>query len=229
VTAESALGSVTIFALVALAVLAASLLIGGLLRHLWAQHEQRTIEKGWQERERRLDSRTPGTPSHGIFESRPAGTRDVAQAETVARVLYIVARDQPELFAFLREDFAAEEAEEVIEILMDRRQGAQPCEADRRDPHRKEGASVDLREMGFVCPSAGRETITSPSAHAGPRSHVDLLSWEDSGVILQEPLLAAACRVPPCIPRGSVQHSECCSCHQGCGAREPTHPRGLRT
>jgi len=68
----------------------------------------------------------------------------------VARVLYIVARDQPELFAFLREDFAAEEAEEVIEILMDRRQGAQPCEADRRDPRRKEGASVDLREMGFV-------------------------------------------------------------------------------
>jgi hypothetical protein len=68
----------------------------------------------------------------------------------VARVLYIVARDQPELFAFLRDDFAAEEAEEVIEILMDRRQGAQPCEADRRDPRRKEGASVDLREMGFV-------------------------------------------------------------------------------
>jgi len=152
VTAASALGSVTIFALVALAVLAASLLIGGLLRHIWAQHEQRTIEKGWQERERRLDSRTPGTPSHETFEWRPwpAGTRDVAQAETVARVLYIVARDQPELFAFLREDFAAEEAEEVIEILMDRRQGAQPCEADRRDPRRKEGASVDLREMGFV-------------------------------------------------------------------------------
>ena len=146
-TAEGALGSVTIFALFALA---ASLLIGGLLRHLWAQDEQRTIEKRRQERERRLDSRAPGTPSHEIFESRPAGTRDVAQAETVARVLYIVARDQPELLAFLREDFAAEEAEEVIAILMDRRQGAQPCEADRRDPRRKEGASVDLREMGFV-------------------------------------------------------------------------------
>ena len=149
-TAESALGSVTIFALFALVALAASLLIGGLLRYLWAQDEQRTIEKRRQERERRLDSRTPGTPSHEIFASRPAGTRNVAQAETVARVLYIVARDQPELFAFLREDFAAEEAEEVIEILMDRRQGAQPCEADRRDPRRKEGASIDLREMGFA-------------------------------------------------------------------------------
>jgi hypothetical protein len=149
-TAESALGSVTIFALFALAALAASLRIGALLRHIWAQHEQRTIEKGWQERERLLDSRTPGTPSHEIFESRPAGMRDVAQAETVARVLYIVARNQPELFAFLRADFAAEEAEEVIEILMDRRQGAQPCEADRRDPRRKEAATVALREMGFV-------------------------------------------------------------------------------
>ena len=58
--------------------------------------------------------------------------------------------DRSPCVAFLREDFAAEEAEEVIEILMDRRQGAQPCEADRRDPRRKEGASVDLREMGFV-------------------------------------------------------------------------------
>jgi hypothetical protein len=149
---ESAPGSVTIVALFALAALAVIVLIGGLLRHIWAKHEQRTIKKNWQERERLLDSQRPVVPSHEIFEwsPRPSGTRDVAQAEPVARVLYIVARDQPELFAFLREDFAAEEAEEVIEILMDRRQGAQPCEADRRDPRRKEGASVDLREMGFV-------------------------------------------------------------------------------
>jgi len=152
VTPESAPGSVTTFALFALAALVASVLIGGLLRHLWAQYEKRTIEKKWQERERQLDSRGPVAPSHEIFEGRPrpAGTRDVAQAETVARVLYIVARDQPELFAFLRQDFAAEEAAGVIEILMNRRQGGQPCEADGRDPRRNWGVSVDLREMGFV-------------------------------------------------------------------------------
>jgi hypothetical protein len=82
--------------------------------------------------------------------------------------------------------------------------------------------------VGGLIPSGSRprpSAITSPSARVGPCSHADLLPWEDSGVILQEPLLAAACRVPPCIPYGSVQHSECCSCHQGCGATEPTHPR----
>lgn len=151
-TPESAQGSATIVALLALAVLATSLLIGGLFRHIWTRSEQRTIEKRWQERERLLDSRTSGAPSHEIVEwrPRPAGTREVAQAETVARVLYIVARDQPELLAFLHQDFAAEEAEEVLEILMDRRQGAQPCEADGRDPRRNGGVSVDLREMGFA-------------------------------------------------------------------------------
>jgi len=68
----------------------------------------------------------------------------------VARVLYIVARDQPDLFAFLRRDFAAEEAEGVIEILMDRRQGVQPCETEGRDPRRNWSVSVDLREIGFT-------------------------------------------------------------------------------
>lgn len=77
-------------------------------------------------------------------------TRDVAQAETVARVLYIVASDQSELFAFLRQDFAAEEAEGVIQILMDRRQRVQPREADGRDPRRNWSVRGDLREMGFV-------------------------------------------------------------------------------
>jgi len=150
VTPESAQGSATIVALFALVALATSLLIGGLFRHIWAQSEQRTIEKRWQERERLLDSRASGAHEIVEWRLRPAGTREVAQAETVARVLYIVARDQPELFAFLRQDFAAEEAEAVIEILMDRRQGAQPCEADGRDPRRNGGVSVDLRGMGFA-------------------------------------------------------------------------------
>jgi hypothetical protein len=48
---ESAPGSVTIVALFALAVI---VLLGGLLRHIWAKHERRTIKKNWQERERRL-------------------------------------------------------------------------------------------------------------------------------------------------------------------------------
>ena len=140
------------FTLCALAALVASVLVGGLLRKIWEQHEQRTIDKKWQERERLLDSRGPVAPSHEIFEwrPRPAGTRDVPKAETVARVLYIVARDQPGLFAFLRQDFAAEEAEGVIEILMNRRQGVQPREADGRDPRRNWGVSVDLREIGFA-------------------------------------------------------------------------------
>ncbi len=68
----------------------------------------------------------------------------------MARVLFIVARDQPKLLAFLRQDFAAEEAQGVIEIFMDRRQGVQPREADRhrRDPRRNLGVSIDLRELG---------------------------------------------------------------------------------
>jgi len=149
---ESAQGAVTIVALIALGALTATLLIGGLLRFIWAHSEQRTIERKWQERERLFDSRRSVAGSQEIFEwnPRPARTREVAQAEPAARVLYIVARDQPELFAFLRQDFATEEAEGVIEILMNRRQGAQPCEADGRDPRRNGSVNVDLREMGFT-------------------------------------------------------------------------------
>lgn len=149
---ESAQGSVTIFALFGPAALAASVLVGVLVRHIWAQSQKRTLEKMWQERERLLDSRGRVGLSHEIFEwsPGPASTRDVARAEPVARVLYIVARDQPELFTYLRQDFAADEAAGVIEILMNRRQGMQPCEADRRDPRRDWGVTVGLREIGFV-------------------------------------------------------------------------------
>jgi hypothetical protein len=153
VTPESASGStVTIVALFALAVLAVSVLIGGLLRYIWTQSEQRTIEKMWQARERLLDPPGPVAPSHEIVEWRPQSesTREVVQPVTVARVLYIVARDQPELFAFLRQDFAAEGAEGVIEILMNRRQGVQTCNADGRDPRRNGGVSRDLRDLGFA-------------------------------------------------------------------------------
>jgi hypothetical protein len=75
----------------------------------------------------------------------------------VAQVLFIVARDKPELLAYLRQRFAAEEAKGVIEIFMDRREGVQdrrervqPRESDghRRDSHRNWGVSIDLRELG---------------------------------------------------------------------------------
>ena len=151
---------VTIVALFALAALGTSLLIGRVLRHFWAQSERRAIEKRWQERERLLESRIVE------WRPRPAGTREVAQAETVARVLYIVARDQPGLFAFLRQDFAEEEADAVIEILMDRRQGARPCEADGRDPRRNEAVSVDLREVGFAFV---RQQASLPISHSKVR------------------------------------------------------------
>jgi hypothetical protein len=165
-------------AIVALFALGASLLIGGFLRFIWARSQQRTIEKKWQERERLLDSRRPVATSHEIFgwSSRP-GTRDVAQAETAARVLCIVAGDQPELFAFLHQDFAAEEAEAAIEILVDRRQGAQRCEADGRDPRRNGGVSVDLREMGFAfvrqqAPTDLRSPVLGMSARAPSRTRL---------------------------------------------------------
>jgi hypothetical protein len=72
----------------------------------------------------------------------------------MAQVLFIVARDKPELLAYLRQRFAAEEAQGVIEIFMDRRQGdrrqdVQPREDDhRRDPRRNWAVSIDLRELG---------------------------------------------------------------------------------
>jgi hypothetical protein len=142
----------TIFALLVLAALVGSLFIGGLLRRIWAQYEQRAIETRWQERERLLDSGRSVAPWPRTREwrSRSASTRTVGQAETVARLLYIVARDQPDVFAFLRRDFAAEEAEGVIEILMNRRQRVQPWEADGRDPRRNSDVSAGLREIGFT-------------------------------------------------------------------------------
>ena len=102
---------------------------------------------------------------HEILErrSRPAGPRDRELAPGLhvaapapppfARVLYILARDQHELATFLHQDLAAEEAEGLIEILMDRRspqwQGGQPHDANgRRDPERNRAVAANLRETG---------------------------------------------------------------------------------
>lgn len=120
---------------------------------------------GQHRHEREAARRRGRAPRHEILErrSRPAGPRDrelaqgprvaVAAPQRFARVLYILARDQHELATFLHQDLAAEEAEGLIEILMDRRspqwQGGQPHDANgRRDPERNRAVAVNLRETG---------------------------------------------------------------------------------
>jgi hypothetical protein len=49
---------VSLYILLGLGALLGILLIGGLLRRLWEMHEERAIEKKWEERERLLDRRT---------------------------------------------------------------------------------------------------------------------------------------------------------------------------
>lgn len=71
----------------------------------------------------------------------------------MARLLFVVARDQPGLLEFLRRDFAAEEAQGDIEIFMDRRdsprrQAVQPREAEARDRNRNWDVGESLRQLG---------------------------------------------------------------------------------
>jgi hypothetical protein len=142
--------SLSIFGVVTVVALVASIHISGVLRRIWGQYERRIIDRKWQQRERLLDSPRPVGPLPGIREwrSRPASVRDVSRAEP-GRLLYIVARDQPELFAFVRRGFAAEVAEAEIEILMNRRQRVQPRETDGRDPRRNWDGSAGFRQIGF--------------------------------------------------------------------------------
>ena len=71
----------------------------------------------------------------------------------MARLLFIVARDQPGLLEFLRRDFAVEEAQGDIEIVMDRRerlwrQGLQPRVVEERDWNRNWDVKESLRALG---------------------------------------------------------------------------------
>ncbi len=73
----------------------------------------------------------------------------------MARMLFIVAREQPELIEFLRQDFAAEEAEGIVEIFIDRRQdpereGIQRPESEehRRDQSRNADVARAFRDLG---------------------------------------------------------------------------------
>ena len=54
--------------------LVVSLILGGLLGRLWRRHEQRAIEKKWQERERLLDRRN-GTASRQEVLGRRSRSR----------------------------------------------------------------------------------------------------------------------------------------------------------
>jgi hypothetical protein len=168
------------YVLFALYGLAASVLIGWVFKQLWGQHDQRTIQEKWEEREHLLDP--PGTRATILDQrARPVGPRDrdsqrrlqIVEPEPFARVLFIVARDQRALVKFLHNDLAAEEAEGLIEIRLDRRQSptwqdAQPREAEgRRDPHRNRAITTSLRETGWafarqpVPPAATARSLTA--------------------------------------------------------------------
>lgn len=154
------------YVLFALYALAASVLIGLVFKELWSQHDQRTFQEKWGERERLLDHPRTRAARHKIRErrSRPVGTRDrdsqrrlqIVEPEPFARVLFIVARDQRELVEFLHKDFVAEEAEGLIEIRLDRRQSptwqaAQAREPKRRrDPQRNRAVTSSLRKTGWA-------------------------------------------------------------------------------
>ncbi len=75
----------------------------------------------------------------------------------MARVLFIVARDQPELLASLRETFATQEAAGLVEIFQDRRQGPRESRIEsnefsthHRDPLRNVQVSRDLQGLGLA-------------------------------------------------------------------------------
>lgn len=149
------------YLLFALYAFAACVLIGWLFMHLRGQRDQRTIQEMWSERERLLDHPRTRAPWHEILEqrSRPMGTRDrdpqrrlqIVKPEPFARVLFIVSRDQRALVEFLHKDLAAEEAEGLIEIRLDRRRSPMGREAEgRRDPHRNRAVTTSLREAGWA-------------------------------------------------------------------------------
>jgi hypothetical protein len=91
--------------------------------------------------------------------------RDCNIRESMARVLFIVARDQPELLASLRENFATQEAAGLVEIFHDRRQGLrQPgVESDQFDRHQRDWRRIlevsrDLHGLG--CAVVHRQETT---------------------------------------------------------------------
>lgn len=75
----------------------------------------------------------------------------------MARLLFIVAGDRPELFEFLRQELSREEETGAVLVILDRRRGesrslAQPYESERRRAERRQQTvNVEaLRSHGFV-------------------------------------------------------------------------------
>jgi len=75
------------------------------------------------------------------------GTRDRV------RCLFIVARDQPDLWHHLRQDFAEDEK---VQVVRDRRRGERRQHMQRHEPDRRQGGrrratiDTDLRYRSFV-------------------------------------------------------------------------------
>jgi hypothetical protein len=85
----------------------------------------------------------------------------------MARVLFIVSRDHPELLASLRQEFSAQEAAGLAAIFSDRRQGPGPPglephapEEHRRDRKRNSDVSRDLQGLGCAVVSRSEATST---------------------------------------------------------------------
>ncbi len=86
----------------------------------------------------------------------PSQTRALGAQPTANKVrcLFIVARDQPDLWHHLRQDFAEDEE---VQVVLDRRRSErrrhrQPLEPDRRQVDRRRRATIDtdLHYRSFV-------------------------------------------------------------------------------
>ena len=90
------------------------------------------------------------TPSKRVPESRPAKAQPTSDK---VGCLFIVARDQPDLWDHLRKDFAEERE---VRVFLDRRRGerrqrVQPLKQERRcDNRRRASIDTDLRYRSFV-------------------------------------------------------------------------------
>ncbi len=60
----------SLYLLLGLGAVVISLLVAGVLGRLWKRHEERAIEKKWQERERLLDRRASGASRHEVLRRR---------------------------------------------------------------------------------------------------------------------------------------------------------------
>lgn len=79
------------------------------------------------------------------------------------RDMVIVARDQPDLWQYLLQEFAEDEE---VQVLLDRRQGerrqqVQRCESERRGANRRRGVTTDtdLQYHPFILVLPGQRAL----------------------------------------------------------------------